>query len=140
MFGVRLLNSITSGANNLTQMRENLGYARGSAWGFDTGATFLYSTGRSEFALGLSITDVAGTDFDRKSGSVDIAPQPMIMSSGMSFSQALSEFGYRLSVDFHPLNSGYEFLRKLHLGGEISLCSRYPFWLWRGVFKLWNSI
>jgi hypothetical protein len=120
LFGVRLLNSITSGAGDLTQVRENLGYARGTAWGFDTGANFLYSTGRSELTFGLSILDIAGSNFTRTSGTVSIKEQAMIISSGLSFSQSFPALGYRLSMDLHPINSGYEFLRKLHLGGELS--------------------
>jgi len=121
LFGVRLLNAITAGSSDLSQIRSNLGYARGSAWGIDTGASFLYSNGRSEFSFGLSILDITGTDFKRKGGTADINEQPMVITSGISFTQKRSAFSYRLSADLHPINSGYEFLRKLHLGGEVSL-------------------
>ena len=121
LFGVRLLNSITSGAGDLSTIRENLGYARGTTWGFDTGLSFLYSTGRSELTFGLSILDIAGSNFERKSGTASIAEQQMMINSGISFSQDLPGFDYRISVDLHPINSGISMMRKLHIGSEISL-------------------
>ncbi len=127
LFGVRLLNEVTAGAGDLSQVRENLGYARGSAWGFDTGATFLYSTGNSEFSAGISILDIAGTNYKRESGTASINEQPMIVSTGISFSQKVAGLSYRLSMDLHPINSGYDFMRKLHVGSEFTLNAFKPF-------------
>ena len=121
LFGVKLLNAITAGASDLSAMRENLGYARGSAWGFDTGLSYLYSTGKSELTFGLSILDIAGSNFEKESGTSSIAEQEMLINTGISFSQDLPGFDYRISVDLHPINSGIEFFRKLHIGSEVSL-------------------
>lgn len=121
LFGVRLLNAISTGSNDLSQIRSNLGYARGSAWGIDSGLSFLYSNGKSELTFGLSLLDIAGTNFTRKSGEVSISEQPMIITSGFSFSQKRAGFGYRLSADLHPINSSLDFFRTLHLGGIVSL-------------------
>ena len=85
------------------------------------GINYLYSTGKSELTFGLSILDIAGTNFERESGTSSIAEQQMMINTGVSFSQDLPGFDYRLSVDLHPLNSGIDFLRKLHVGSEISL-------------------
>lgn len=121
LFGVKLLNAITSGATDVNTLRESLGYARGTTWGFDGGINFVLSTGRSEFTMGLSILDVAGSNFDRTEGTAAIPEQPMMINYGLSFSQDLPGFDYRLALDLHPLNSGMDFMRKLHVGGEIAL-------------------
>ena len=126
MFGTRLLNIITSGAQDITELRKDLGYGHGTAWGADIGMTMLYSTGRSEFVFGLSVLDLAGTNFKQKTEGIAVPEQEMIISSGISFSQNLPVLSYRLSVDLHPINSGYDFLRKLHIGGELNLVGLSP--------------
>ena len=121
LFGVKLLNAITRGSSDLSALRESLGYARGSGWGVDAGFSFLYSTGRSELTMGFSVLDVAGTNFERDEGVASIPEQEMFLNFGLSFSQDLPAFDYRISTDLHPLNSEMSFLRKLHVGAEISI-------------------
>lgn len=121
LFGVELLNAISSGSGDLNTIRENLGYSRGNGYGLDTGISLLFSTGRSELNFAASILDVTGTNFERTEGTAEVPEQEMMINLGVSFSQDLPAFDYRIAIDLHPMNNSMEFLRKLHIGAEISL-------------------
>lgn len=121
LFGTKLLNKISSGASDVKALKEALGYAKGKAWGYDTGIEYSASSGMSLFTAGLSIQDIGTTRFKEYQGNTDVPNQEMSMHLGTAFKQDFGIFDYTLSADLHPLMGPVDFARQIHLGAELSL-------------------
>jgi hypothetical protein len=121
LFGTTLLNKINSGATDIQDLKEALGYSRGDAWGVDIGTEYAYSSGRSLFTAGLSILDVGDTQFNVTEGTGDVPKQEMTVNSGIAFKQDFFLFDYTLALDIKPITSSIDTARKFHVGTELSL-------------------
>lgn len=122
LFGTKLLNVIENGASEINEIKQQLGYSTGSAWGFDFGMD--YELIRKNFVMttSFSILDAAGTRFKKEEGTRDIAEQEMIINWGTLFGQRFGPFfSYNLTFDLHPLTDSIDFARKVHLGAEINV-------------------
>ncbi|MEI8346232.1 MAG: hypothetical protein WCG27_02110 [Pseudomonadota bacterium] len=122
LFGTSLLNTISNTNNKTFQDYVNaLGYATGDAWGGDIGFEHVRQWGASEFITGISVMDVAGTDFRRTSGKAKVPKQDMSVNAGVAFKQNYTLFDYSISADVHPINWPVSFLSKTHLGVQMGL-------------------
>lgn len=122
LFGTGLLSKINSGVtNSASDIKEALGYSAGKAWGFDLGAEYAISSGRSTVTSAISLMDIGSTRFKKTSGTADVPKQDMMLNSGVAFKQDFGLFDYTLSADLRPLNAAIDFGRKAHLGAEFSL-------------------
>ena len=121
LFGTTLLSKVTGGVKDISALQNSLGYSKGNAWGFDTGAEYAISSGRTSFTSGISILDIGGTQFTKTEGISDVPKQDMMINSGVAFKQDYGIFDYTLSADLHPINAAIDFGRKLHFGSEFSL-------------------
>ncbi len=121
LFGTKLLNKISSGASDITALKEALGYAKGKAWGYDAGIEYGASSGFSHFTAGLSIQDIGTTRFREYEGNSEVPNQDMSLHFGTAFKQDFGIIDYTLSADLHPLFGPVDFARQLHFGAELSL-------------------
>lgn len=121
LFGTTLLNKISSGTTEISDLKEALGYSKGKGWGVDLGAEYGYSSGSSLFTAGLAILDVGDTRFRKTQGTGEIPIQEMAVNTGVAFKQDFGLFDYTLAADLRPINQPIEFSRKFHLGAELSL-------------------
>lgn len=121
LFGTTLLNKINSGASDIEALKDAFGYSAGAAWGFDLGAEYTISTGRSTITSAVSVLDVGDTHFTKTSGSGKVPKQEMMVNSGIAYKQDFGVFDYTLSADIHPMTAAIDFGRKIHLGTELSL-------------------
>ncbi len=121
LFGTTLLNKVSSGNTELSDLKEALGYSIGKGWGADLGAEYAYSSGNNLFTAGFAILDVGGTRFRKTQGTGDIPVQEMSINSGVAFKKDLGIVDYTFSADLRPLNQPIDFSRKFHLGAELSL-------------------
>jgi hypothetical protein len=121
LFGTQLLNTIRAGVEDAADLKESLGYSKGSGWGVDLGMERVWSNGTSSIILAGSILDVGGTKFKKTSGTDDVPEQDMWINAGVSWKQDFMLFDYSLSLDLHPLNEDMDFGRKLHIGAKIGI-------------------
>ena len=121
LFGTKLLNKINSGATDIEDLKEALGYSKGKAWGVDIGSEYAISSGRSLLTAGFSILDIGDTQFTKTEGIGDVPLQEMRINTGVAYKQDFGFFDYTLSMDMHPLNATIPFGRKFHMGAELSL-------------------
>lgn len=122
LYGTRLLNIIESGADDINVIKEQLGYSRGSAWGWDFGMEHELVAKGFSLKTSFSVLDIADTKFKKESGSREIPDQQMIMNWGLAFSQRFGPlFSYNLTFDIHPITEDIDFSRKLHVGSEINI-------------------
>ena len=120
LFGTTLLNKINSGATEINDLKEALGYSKGKAWGVDVGTEYAYSSGKNLFTAGLSVLDVGDTRFTKTQGTGDVPKQDMTVNTGIAFKQDYGLLDYTMAMDIRPLNSSIDVSRKFHLGTEIS--------------------
>lgn len=120
-FGTTLLSKITSGASDITALKNALGYSVGSAWGYDLGAEYAISSGFSTLTSALSILDIGNTHFIKTQGIADVPKQAMTVNSGVAFKQDFGILDYTLSADMHPMTEGIDFGSKFHFGTEVSI-------------------
>ncbi len=122
LFGTKLLNVIENGASEINEIKEQLGYSTGSAWGFDFGMDYELIRKSFTFATSISILDVANTRFKKEKGTRDIAAQEMLVNWGAVFGQRFGPFfSYNFTFDLHPLNEDIDIGRKVHMGAEINV-------------------
>lgn len=131
LFGTTLLNKINSGATDLEDLKDALGYSTGKAWGVDIGMEHAVSSGRSLLTTGISILDIGDTQFNRTEGTGEVPKQNMTVNSGVAFKQDYGFFDYTLAMDISPLNGPTVLSRKFHLGAELSL----PLLTFHGGFR-----
>lgn len=121
LFGTDLISTINSGVASYSDFRNELGFAKGEAWGFDTGIDFIYASDNFEFGSSLGILDVMDTRFEKTQGEGDVPIQEMNVTWG---NHVLFDFGIgelAFSLDIGPINQGLSAGRMFHLGAELSL-------------------
>jgi hypothetical protein len=121
LFGTTLLNKINSGSTDISALKNALGYSKGAAWGYDLGAEYTVSSGRSAFTSAISILDAFDTHYAKTEGTAKVPKQEMIVNSGVAFKQDFGIFDYTLSADLHPITGPTDFGRKFHFGSEFSI-------------------
>lgn len=121
LFGTKLLSDISDGIADADGIREAFGFSEGKAYGYDFGILHSEVMGRSKFNLGLSVLDIGDTRFDIEQGTAPIPDQDMMVNLGTSWEQDFGLFDSSFSFDLHPLNSGMDFGRKIHLGMRLGV-------------------
>lgn len=121
LFGTTLLNKINSGSTDISALKDALGYSKGAAWGYDLGAEYTVSSGRSAFTSAISILDAFDTQYAKTEGTAKVPKQEMMVNSGVAFKQDFGIFDYTLSADLHPITGTTDFGRKFHFGSEFSI-------------------
>jgi hypothetical protein len=121
LFGTKLLSIINAGVEDISSLRDGLGFSEGKGWGVDLGAQYIIRSKFSELSFGFSVLDVGGTDFKRTAGTGEVQEQEMYINSGIAWKQDFGHVDYTLAVDLHPLNIDMDFGRKFHLGLELGM-------------------
>ncbi|MBD67108.1 MAG: hypothetical protein CME62_18045 [Halobacteriovoraceae bacterium] len=121
LLGTTLMDAV--GAEDPTQILNELGKVRGQGWGFDLGVDYIKSNGGTTFSAGLAFLDVVtNLQTEDNENDYEVQSQPMQVNFGTSYAQKLGEaIGYTLSVDIKRLSENVEFMRRVHLGGEVNL-------------------
>ena len=86
LYSPRILNDLRN-VEEASDVKEILGYVKGSAIGFDLGTQFVLSSGFSEFAAGTSLLNIGGMNYKSKGGDNPVPNDEMILTSGMSWKQ-----------------------------------------------------
>lgn len=122
LFSTDILNIVSNGVEDVSDLRNALGYAKGKAWGFDLGIDHVISTGMTEYHLSGSILDVADTKF-RKIGISDesIPRQEMAINLGVSAKQNFKLIEWSLAFDAHSINQPVDYRRMLGIGASFRL-------------------
>lgn len=121
LFGTRLL-EILNNAADAQAIRRQLGYSKGSAWGFDMGIDSATTFGPSTIAFGASLLDIGNTKFKKEEGIADVPEQEMSLNLGTAFSQDFGVAGYTLSFDYHnAIDPTSSVMTKTHLGFKLDL-------------------
>ncbi|MBF0313195.1 MAG: hypothetical protein HQK50_17415 [Oligoflexia bacterium] len=135
LFGQELLNIIAEGkTDDYHDIRNSLGYSKGSAWGVDTGFEFAWTSKISQFSTGLSVMDVGGTKYKRESGVGAIPDQEMAINWGIAWRQDFWIIDYALTFDVHPINSAVDYRRKIHFGMEFGIPLISAMFGWSGGY------
>lgn len=137
-FGPRILNAIQN-ASDFREIRENLGYSKGKAWGTDFGMEYSYRAGHTEFLMGLSLMDILDTDFKRTSGDVPLPNQKMSLNFGSAVRQNFGLFNTTLSFDMHPILESIDYRRKLHFGAKLGTPLLDVFGGWSGGYTSYGA-
>lgn len=123
LFGSSLLDIIQN-SENYKEIRKNLGYSKGSGFGFDLGFEHNYQTGPTRYTVGLSWLDIGDTSFSKEEGLVDVPDQEQSLNFGFSFNQDFGLIDYTLAVDYsNIIDETTPAMSKLKLGGRF----RVPF-------------
>jgi hypothetical protein len=120
LFGLELLKKFADNQADIENLKESLGYSYGAGWGGDLGFDYVYSTTITQIAASVSILDVYDTRFEKSKGEGAVPKIPMLINSGVSFSQNLFLIDYTFSLDISPLNRSLPFGRMLHFGAEVN--------------------
>jgi hypothetical protein len=120
LFGTTILNKINSGKTDINSLKDAFGYSKGTAWGYDLGAEYAISSGKSSLTSGISILDIGSTRFTKTEGIGEVPKQDMMINSGIAYKQDYGFFDYTLAADIHPMNGATDFGRKFHFGSEFS--------------------
>lgn len=121
LFGTNLLN-IISDSEDYKEIRKNLGYSKGSAFGFDLGYELNLMAGGTRTTFGLSFLDIGDTTYDLEEGTEPIPDQDSSVNLGFAFSHKLGGLiEYTLAADYHNAISDAEFGSKLHFGGRLKM-------------------
>lgn len=100
-------------------IKETLGYAKGSGFGFDAGFLHIKQIDEnSQFRVGLSFLDIGDTTFS-SDGPNPVPTQEMFINFGMAYVFRNGSFNWTLSADLHPINGLVSIGRQVHVGGEI---------------------
>jgi len=135
LFGTRLLD-ILNNTTNAQDIRRQLGYAKGSAWGFDTGIDSTTTWGNSELSFATSLLDIGGTRFSKEEGNADVPTQDMSLNFGTALKQDWGLFGYTFAVDYHnAIDYNSALASKLHLGLKLDLPIIDLFLGWNGGYS-----
>jgi hypothetical protein len=121
LLGTELLDALSAG--EISDVLTELGQVNGQGWGFDLGLDYAVSNGPSTFTMGLAMLDIvtllqtAENDDDR-----EVQPQPMQVNFGTSWKGEVGGgFGLTVTADIRNLEQQMEFMKRIRLGGEISL-------------------
>lgn len=131
LFGYSLIGSVSE-AETFADIRDGLGFTKGSGWGIDLAAEQNFYRGNSRLGMAIALLDVGDTRFEKTEGSVDVPVQPMNLSMGTAFSQDYNLFEYSLSADIHPILEPRNTITKLHFGARAGI----PLWK---LYVGWNG-
>jgi hypothetical protein len=121
LFGTNLLN-IVGNSDNYKEIRKNLGYSKGSGFGFDLGYEFNMMAGGTTTTFGTSFLDVGDTKYGLDEGTEPIPDQDSSLNFGFAFSQKLASLiEYTLAADYHNAISDADFASKLHFGARLKV-------------------
>lgn len=121
VFGTRMLRIIQDGVDDVSAIKDALGYSEGRGYGYDIGFMHTMKLGPSALRLGLSVLDIADTKFKIKTGTEPLPTQEMTINFGSSFSTGWGPFHQTFSFDLHPLNQPMPFGRRMHLGYQLKI-------------------
>ena len=121
LFGTELLDIIQN-SDDYAEIRKNLGYSKGSGYGFDLGFEHNIFMGPTRMTFGVSWLDIGDTKFDRDEGTEAIPDQEQSLNFGFSFNQDFGLFDYTLAVDYsNALDVQTSNISKLKLGGRARI-------------------
>lgn len=138
LFGTSLL-EIIQNSDSYKTIRKNLGYSKGSGFGFDLGFEHNYVSGPTRYTLGLSYLDIGDTSFSKDEGLVDVPDQEQSMNLGLSFNQNFGLFDYTLAMDYsNMLDESTPAISKLKLGGRARLPFLDVYLGYNGGYASWG--
>ncbi len=121
LFGTELLDVI-SNSDDYASIRKNLGYSKGSGYGFDLGFEHNIFMGPTHMTFGVSWLDVGDTSFSKEEGEYAIPDQEQSLNFGFSFNQDLGLLDYTLAADYgNALDERTAAASKIKLGARVRL-------------------
>ncbi|CAM9989471.1 unnamed protein product, partial [Chrysoparadoxa australica] len=137
LFGTNLLEVIQNSAS-YKEIRKNLGYSKGSGFGFDLGFEYNYRTGPTRYTFGLSYLDIGDTSFSKEEGIADVPDQEQSVNFGASFNQDFGLVDYTLAMDYSNIvDASTPAASKLKLGGRFRLPFLSVYTGWNGGYASW---
>jgi len=138
LFGPELIDLIEN-SNSYKDLRNRLGFSKGSGHGFDLGIEHNYYKGRTRYTLGLSMLDISDTNFSTEEGNNPIPSQEQSLNFGSSFNQDFGLFNYSLAFDLHNLiDQSSDFGSQIHLGARLRLPIVSLYTGWNGGYMSWG--
>ena len=138
LFGPELIDIIQN-SGSYTDLRNQLGFSKGSGHGFDLGIEHNYYAGRTRYTFGLSMLDISDTNFKTEEGSTPVPAQEESVNFGSSFNQDFGVFDYSLAFDLHNLvDDRAEFGSKIHLGARVRIPVINLYLGWNGGYMSWG--
>lgn len=138
LYGTELLDIIAN-SDSYKAIRDELGYAKGSGYGFDLGLEHNIYGGRTRYTYGLSLLDVFDTKFKKESGLNDVPRQKQSLNSGFSFNQDFKIFDYTLAADIHNIiDPSSSLASKIHLGVRARIPFVNIYTGWNGGYMSWG--
>jgi len=121
LFGTELLDIIQN-SDDYSAIRKNLGYSKGSGYGFDLGFEHNVFMGPTRLTFGASWLDIGDTKFSKTEGDYAIPAQEQSLNFGLSFNQDIGLLDYTLAIDYsNALDAGSSSASKIKLGGRARL-------------------
>lgn len=121
LFGTNLL-EIIDDSEDYKEIRKNLGFSKGTGYGFDIGHEINFMKGGSRLTFGTSLLDIGDTKYKIDEGTAPIPDQDSSLNFGFAYAQKLAGLiEYTFAADFHNAISDAEFGSKLHLGARLKL-------------------
>ena len=99
LFGTQLV-KLTENAEDYRDIRSELGYSKGKAWGFDVGMEQVFLSPGKSIVVGASYLNIGEMHFKEEEGTGDIPDQDSSLNLGFSYSQDLPILDYTLAVDY----------------------------------------
>jgi hypothetical protein len=138
LYGTELL-EIIANSDSYKSIRYDLGYSKGSGYGFDLGFEHNYYQGATRYTFGASFLDVGDTSFTKEEGNSAVPAQKQSLNTGLALHQGNSLFNYTLAADLHNLiDAGASFGSKVHLGGRLRLPFLSIYNGWNGGYMSWG--
>ncbi|MBC96737.1 MAG: hypothetical protein CME63_03250 [Halobacteriovoraceae bacterium] len=121
LFGTELLDIIQD-SDDYKSVRKNLGYSKGSGFGFDLGFEHNIFMGPTRLTFGAAWLDIGNTSFDKDEGDFAIPDQEQSLNLGASFNQDLGLLDYTLAIDYsNALDVQSATASKVKLGARARL-------------------
>lgn len=138
LFGTNLL-EIIQNSDSYKEIRRNLGYSKGSGFGFDLGFEYNYRTGPTRYTLGLSYLDIGDTSFSKDEGIAEVPDQEQSLNLGASFNQDFGIIDYTLAADYsNIIDPTTPMISKLKLGGRFRMPLLSVYTGWNGGYVSWG--
>ena len=138
LFGTELLDIIQD-SDDYKSIRKNLGYSKGSGYGFDLGFEHNIFMGPTRLTFGASWLDIGDTSFDLEEGDYAIPDQEQSLNFGFSFNQDLGLLDYTLAVDYsNALDSQTSAASKMKLGARARLPIINAYLGYNGGYASWG--
>lgn len=122
LFGTSILDAV-NGGGGIEDILKGLGKVKGSGWGADFGIDYIKRNGGTNFSMSLAALDVfTKLHTEKNEGNLEVPEQPLRVNFGTAFTQNFGAgFKFKVSADIRNLQEKMEFMRRVHLGTEISL-------------------